>query len=53
MVRLLETFWRGSLQWWVVEDITTGTRYEVHTYQLDDETFNEMEAIAWAAAVEG
>jgi hypothetical protein len=49
MVRLVETFWRGSLQWWIVEDLLTKRQHEVHTYQIDDETYNEMEALAWAS----
>jgi hypothetical protein len=49
MVRLLAYKWNGSMRWWSVEDVTTGTRYYIHQYQLGDETYNEMEALAWAS----
>jgi len=49
MARLIETYWNGSLQWWIVEDLLTKRQHDVHTYQVGEETYNEMEALAWAS----
>ena len=49
MVRLMETYWRGSLQWWLVEGLLDKVVYDIHTYQIDEEPYNEMEALAWAS----
>lgn len=49
MVRLLASFWHGSLEWWYTEELISGERREVLAYQFGNKVYSEMEAIAWCA----
>lgn len=35
--------------YWLVEDMLTGEKYELPPENIGDDTFNEMEALAWAS----